>query len=479
MDPTSVAMGCLVSCASVMSDDWCLQPKRHDTTWTENPRLWAAIVGDPSIKKSPVIKECTKPIDRLDTEARQRHQQETKDFKAALAAWKTSEDKDNTPEPTPPKLARYIVEGATVEAISEALRDDAEGRQFAPAKKVLARHDEMTEFFANLDRYRAGGKGGGDRGAYLRLYNGGRYTIDRILRGSFAVPNWSACFLGGIQPGPIQKIAKDTADDGLLQRNMYCVPGWQTPDLDRAPDNIAIARYEALFPKLTGMHPPRLSGGASNVVIMHEKAHQHREEIDALARAMAALPDTSLRLRSSFGKWPGLFARLCLTFHLIEVADASPMRGPAPYVDVVSEETARRVARFMRDILLPHLLRAEAVMFSTAQTNHGHWIAGYILAHGLDRITTRDVVRAYGPLRAPEAKDELAAVMAALVTVGWLEPEVPRNPAKPVGTWRVNPAVHVMFAARATRERELREQARADIAADIERLRQRRREPSE
>ena len=42
-------MACLVSCASVMSDDWRLQPKRHDYTWTESPRLWAAIVGDPSI----------------------------------------------------------------------------------------------------------------------------------------------------------------------------------------------------------------------------------------------------------------------------------------------------------------------------------------------------------------------------------------------------------------------------------------------
>jgi hypothetical protein len=118
----------------------------------------------------------------------------------ALAAWKLSTDNADTPEPAQPKLERYLVEGATVEAISEVLRDDNDARQRAPAGKVLARHDEMSEFFANLDRYRAGGRGGGDRGAYLRLYNGGRYVIDRIGRGSFAIPNWSACFLGGIQP---------------------------------------------------------------------------------------------------------------------------------------------------------------------------------------------------------------------------------------------------------------------------------------
>ena len=270
VDPTSVALSCLVSCACVMSDDWRIQPKRYDTTWTESPRLWGAIVGDPSILKTPVIATCTRPIDHLDAEARERHQEEMRDYKVALAAWKLSDDNADTPEPAQPKLERYLVEGATVEAISEVLRDDDDARQRAPAGKVLARHDEMSEFFANLDRYRAGGRGGGDRGAYLRLYNGGRYVVDRIGRGSFAIPNWSACFLGGIQPGPIRRIAKETADDGLLQRLLYCVPSSQQAGVDRAPDVAARQRYEALFPRLTALHPRRLIGGAgTGVVILH------------------------------------------------------------------------------------------------------------------------------------------------------------------------------------------------------------------
>jgi hypothetical protein len=83
-------------------------------------------------------------------------------------------------------------------------------------------------------------------------------------------------------------------------------------------------------------------------------------------------------------------------------------------------------------------------------------------------------VRAYGALRAPECKVELADVMASLVTVSWLEPEVPSNPMKPVWAWTVNPAVHSLFADKAARERVLREKARADIAADIEVLRRKR-----
>jgi hypothetical protein len=55
--------------------------------------------------------------------------------------------------------------------------------------------------------------------------------------------------------------------------------------------------------------------------------------------------------------------------------------------------------------------------------------------------------------------------MASLVTIGWLEPEVPTNAAKPVSTWAVNPAVHVRFADLAEREQARREKARAELAA--------------
>jgi hypothetical protein len=294
VDPVAVALGCLVACAAVISDDWRIQPKRYDTTWTEQPRLWGALVGDPSIMKSPVIAATTGPIDHLDAEARTRHQDEMRDYKAAQAAG----EKEKEPETKQPKLARYLVESATVEAISEVLRDGDDAKMTAPAKKVLVRQDELSEWLANLDRYRSGGRGGGDRGAYLRLYNGGRYTVDRISRGAFVAPNWSACFLGGIQPGPIQRIAKEADDDGLLQRFLYCVPARQEAGLDRAPNAAAIDGYAALFPALVALNPSRQGG----VVVLHADAHRHREDIDTLARAMARLPDTSPRLQAAFAQ---------------------------------------------------------------------------------------------------------------------------------------------------------------------------------
>ena len=61
-------------------------------------------------------------------------------------------------------------------------------------------------------------------------------------------------------------------------------------------------------------------------------------------------------------------------------------------------------------------------------------------------------------------------MMASLVTIAWLEPEMPTNPMKPVAAWLVNPAVHVRFAEKAAREKAARDQAREQVAADVARF---------
>jgi Protein of unknown function (DUF3987) len=469
VDPATVALAAIVSLSSVISDDWALQPKQYDSDWIENARLWGAIVGDPSILKTPVIKAVTAPIDKLEVKARQCHNEAMQKYKAELKAWKDNGSDPET-EPKMPKLDRYMVEGTTIEALSEVLRDDSEARQRAPAGKVLIRQDEMSEWLASFDRYRAGGRGGADRGAYLRLYNGGRHTIDRIGRGSFAVPNWSASILGGIQPGPIQQIAKEAADDGLLQRFAYAVPSYQPRGEDRCPNFAATHRYEALFPALTTLHPSRSASGHPQPVVFHADAHTYRLQINDLAEATKAMPDTSNQLKSALGKWPGQFARLCLTFHLIELADAKARGAPMPTSGVVSAITAARAATYMRDILLPHLLRAHAVMFSTVQTGHAQWIAGYILDKGAEQISVRDIVQAYRALKAPEQRKELLEVMDSLESVGWVRPN-PITATNP-NRWDVNPRVHELFTEQAAAERAARDETKRRIAETVARLRE-------
>ncbi|WP_237214207.1 DUF3987 domain-containing protein [Falsiroseomonas oryziterrae] len=469
VDPAAVALCAVVTCASVASDAWAIQPKVHDDAWTESPRLWGAVVGDPSIRKTPILKACTRPVDDLEEAARKRHAEAMATHRAAVGKLK----KDKVPPeeyPPAPRLDRFLVEGTTIEALSEALRDDEEAKQRAPAGKVLVRQDELSEWTASFDAYKGGGRGSADRGAYLRLFNGGRFTVDRVGRGTFAIPNWSGCVLGGIQPEPIQRIARDATDDGLLQRFLYVVPAGETEGQDRRPDDAALARYRALFPVLAGMKPPG-AFGARFVVKLDAEAQRQRQAIEALAKAHAAMPDTSTRLKASLGKWSGIFPRLALTFHLAAIADAKARGETPPFEGTLSGDTARRAASFMRDVLFPHLLRAEGLLFLTKQSGHARWVAGFILSNDECRtklrLALRDVQRAYGALRAPEHRAELVAVLQSLEVVGWLRAEPPDNPARQVSTWHVNPKLHATFAERAAAERERRRRSRDAILSAL------------
>jgi hypothetical protein len=434
VDPATVALTALVSCAAVISDDWQIQPKRYDDTWTEAPRLWGAIVGAPSILKSPVLRACTRPIEKLEIEGREAHDGEMATYKLALAAWKKA--KDDKPEPKHPVLQRYLVENLTTEALSEVLRSDAMATQRAPARKVLVRADELAELLGNLNRYN-GGKGGGDRGAFLRLFNGGHHTVDRIGRGSFSCSNWSACIVGGIQPEPIQRIAREAADDGMLQRFCYTVPTRQAQGLDQAPDRAALERYRRLFPRLATLRPaqaPEGRSGAAERVVLHVDAHRHREALQALLATLGRMPDMSARMAAALGKYSGIYARLCLLFHLIEVADARANGDMGPPLYVVPETTAAKVLAYVRNCLLPHLGLADRIMYLTPQSGHARWIAGYILSRNFRRITRRDITRAYSSLRAPERERELTSVMNGLVTVDWVREEVSSKPRTATGS---------------------------------------------
>jgi hypothetical protein len=127
-------------------------------TETEAPRIWGAIVGDPSMLKTPIIRAATAPIDTLEVEARKQHAEDMRRYEADMKRWKY-EGSESGSKPRRPRQPRYLVEGTTIEALSEVLRDDEEATLYAPASKVLSRQDEMAEWVASFDRYRAGGRG--------------------------------------------------------------------------------------------------------------------------------------------------------------------------------------------------------------------------------------------------------------------------------------------------------------------------------
>jgi Protein of unknown function (DUF3987) len=161
--PDFVAAGAVVVAGSLIGRKVRIHPKRRDD-WLVVPNLWGAVVGRPSLMKSPALAEVMKPLARLIAEAYEDFQKAmlaferdvmvadaTKaalkdDLKKAAKEAAHSGDKSKLNEiasrqrdaepPEEPVLRRYKTEDATVEKISEILLENSQG--------ILVHRDELS-----------------------------------------------------------------------------------------------------------------------------------------------------------------------------------------------------------------------------------------------------------------------------------------------------------------------------------------------
>jgi hypothetical protein len=130
----------------------------------------------------------------------------------------------------------------------------------------------------------------------------------------------------------------------------------------------------------------------------------------------------------------------------------------------IPEATARRVADFLHGFLLRH---AFAFYAGTLGLTDDHdrlaELAGHILTHGLEVVTSRDVQRGVHNMRKLDGR-EVLRLFEQLEAFGWVERTPGKRPSDPPW-WRVNPVVHQRFADRAQAEAARRQKARAALAA--------------
>lgn len=489
VDPAMIAIPALAVCAAALHDGITIQPRVHDTKWTESARLWLAMVAEPGSRKTPAINAATRPLREIEGRWQQEDaasfavfERASEDYKAARRGRsETIKDvgaviADGIPRaslpnlPTKPARRRLTVGDATMEVLAHILADNDRG--------VLALHDELVAMIAGFDAYRSNGIGK-DRTAALELWNGGPRTIDRVkLGGSVFVPNWSASVLGGIQPAKLREIASKLDSDGFLQRFQPFEGKTLGPGQDRPPDQEAIGSYAAVVRQLLDFRPPV----PRKAITLSAEAHVERREVEGIAEALINLPSTPPALRSHMAKWPGMFARLLLTLHAIECA--STQRSIAGLEDVLDAsdfevrqhlgpEVRGTTAVQARDLSLRFFLPNAIIFYdqffrsNDPEGAHVRWIAGYILARGLARISIRDIKQAYRELESDD--DGIFRAMRVLQAASWVGElvEAQRNSTH----WLVNHRVHVRFAEQATAERQHRALQRARIAQSVERLR--------
>ena len=279
--PDFVAVPLLVAGASLVARHVGIRPQQR-TDWLERGNLWALIVGRPGIMKSPAMAQALAPMERLEARAAEafnaqaaQHQAEAmaaklraeasvkaaraklkKDGGADVAALLTGEG-----ERAEPVRRRYVVNDLTYEKLGEILAANPDG--------VLSVRDEMRGLFLSLAREESAPA----RAFYLQAWSGGRYTFDRIGRGTVTVDDARLSIIGGIQPGPlselVQQARRGAADDGMIERFLIAWPDapgeWR--EVDRWPDTDGKRRAWETFERLDALTAGEL--GAERESDMH------------------------------------------------------------------------------------------------------------------------------------------------------------------------------------------------------------------
>lgn len=440
-DPAAMVLFCLGVAGACIDDRLKIQVKRHDPTWTESARLWCGVIGDPSVKKSPLLGKALAPAFAIDSEWRQ-------ETNKAMAEWRKA--CENTPkdedEPPMPIGKRLLLNDATVEKVGDILSK-------CEPKGMLSYQDELSGWLASMDAYK-GGTGGKDKGAWLEAFNGGPKFFDRISRGELYVENWSVSVLGGIQPSVIQSYAQTTNHDGMLQR-FILLYAQQPKELgqDRHPQPFAKLNYSELIKHLAMLEP------SANPVKLSEPAHKHREALERKVHALVC-NHPNPHLTAALGKWSGLYARLLLVWHCCDSHDKQ--KYPTGYE--VTGETAEKVAVFMWRVLLPHLLKFYGAIDPFEDSSQD--LARLILAKGWQRFTVkRDFNQQWKASRKMKPW-EIEQVLERLEGFNWITPDplALRNANGTPTAYIVNPEVHALHAEQAQAERDRRQEIAAALA---------------
>lgn len=231
-------------------------------------------------------------------------------------------DGDEVETPCP----RLIVNDATVEKLGELLNENPRG--------LLLVRDELPGFLSRMEseEYQS------ERAFYLESFNGdGRFTYDRIGRGTIHIANCTLSLIGGVQPSRIAPIVRGAmtgaTNDGLIQRLQLAVWPDDNPDwkwVDRHSSLPAREAYEAVFAALDSKLPG--SPDEPTTIRFSSKAQALFQEWMTAIQMGARSASVSSVLESHMLKMPKTIASIALLFELIdggrfEVGEAATVRA--------------------------------------------------------------------------------------------------------------------------------------------------------
>lgn len=159
--------------------------------------VWSIIAGESGTKKSPALAVAVQRI----------KDHEHREFQEHIDRMATAED----PKTVPSRI-RFCVGDTTTEALVPILAENERG--------LLVERDELSGFFASMDRYSGSRKVSADAAAWLSMYNASSLSVDRKMdRQATYIRSAFINITGGIQPSILHKVlAGEHTENGMASR---------------------------------------------------------------------------------------------------------------------------------------------------------------------------------------------------------------------------------------------------------------------
>jgi hypothetical protein len=442
--PDYVAVSAIAGLATLIGRKVGIRPKKYDD-WLVVPNVWGALVGGPSMRKSPCLQEATKPLRRIAAKYREAHADAITDHEVSKTVYETrvsaakqdlkkgngSEGKLREAmccEPERPTEKRLITSDATIEKLGILLNRNTDG--------MLLLRDEMAGWLRSFEK--AGHES--DRAFYLEAWNGtGGHNVDRVGRDDLYVEALILSVMGTIQPGPLAEyihLARKggSGDDGFVQRiQMAVYPDFTGPfvGIDRIPNKTARDAAYAVFDRLAELKSGDIGdpgyGNDPNYLRFSDDAQNLFDDwyVELLNRAVKEEGPMEAHLM----KYCSLVPSLALIFNLAEL---HPLRGNEPVT-----HAALRMAVHWAGYLESHARRIYA-----SETDRGMVGAKGLLKHILagdlsDVFKPRDVQRKQWQFLT--TKEDVTASLDVLEDFGWVRCRQEKTGGRPSNYVEVHP----------------------------------------
>lgn len=379
--------------------------------------MFCVIVGNPSERKSAVLKEVISPIIQFETEENDMlkndiaeniceknllhkelkilEDQALKDTRKRKKALEKAKELSNFKELRP---KRYIVDDITIEKLASMLCEH-NGRL-----GIISSEGNIFDIFSGQYSKKE------NFDCVLKAYSGDSIRVDRQGRASEYVNNPVLTMLLGIQPSVLSSIIsnKSFQGKGLISRFFFCFPKskigsrqFKTPEIPkRLNDSYGHLVRQLMNNRNEVPQILRLSDDAKAIFI-----HFYNEIEGRLINDL-------FDLQAFAGKLTGMVLRICGNIHVAKNPESPQNRT----IDKETMSNAIHLGRYA----ISHALKASEVSFNSKLVTCKYIIERITSGDRLEIISKRDILRLCQRLKT--AKD-LQPFLDTLIDYGYLLPD--------------------------------------------------------